>query len=76
MALKAGNIIVGTKTDPRDPSIQELSFHDIRTNIKMQEPVVITELVRSDKYVIRIEGELIVNVNRKSDYLRDVLNLD
>jgi hypothetical protein len=76
MALKAGNIIVGTKKDPEDPSIQELSFHDIRTNIKMQEPVVIAELVRSDKYVIRIEGELIVNINRKSDYLRDALDLD
>ena len=76
MALKAGNIIVGTKTDPQDPSIQELSFYDIRTNLKMQEPVVIAELVRSDKYVIRIEGELIVNINKKSDYLRDALDLD
>jgi len=76
MALKAGNIIVGTRTEPRATSNQELSFHDIRTNLKIQEPVVIAELVKSDKYVIRIEGELIVNVNRKSDYLRDVLNLD
>jgi len=76
MALKAGNIIVGTRADPEDPSNQELSFHDIRTNIKMQEPVVIAEPVKNDKYVIRIEGELIVNVNRKSDYLRDALDLD
>jgi len=62
MALKAGNIIVETKADPEDPSIQELSL--------------IAEPVKNDKYVIRIEGELIVNVNRKSDYLRDALDLD
>lgn len=62
MEPKAGDIIVETKADPRDPSIQELSL--------------IAEPVKNDKYVIRIEGELIVNVNRKSDYLRDALDLD
>jgi hypothetical protein len=60
MTLKAGNINVETKTDPEDLSI----------------PVVTDEPMENDKYVIRIEGELIVNVNRKSDYLRDVLDLD
>ena len=62
MEPKAGNIIVETKADPEDPSIQELPL--------------IVEPVKNDKYVIRIEGELIVNVNRKSDYLRDALDLD
>ena len=76
MALKAGNIIVGTKADLEDPSIQELSFHVIRANLKMQEPSIVEEPVKSDKYVIRTEGELIVNINTKSDYLRDVLDLD
>ena len=76
MALKAGNIIVGTKADLEDPSIQELSFHVIRANLKMQEPAIVEEPVKSDKYVIRTEGELIVNINTKSDYLRDVLDLD
>ena len=60
MTLKAGNINVETKTDPEDLSI----------------PVVTDEPIENDKYVIRVEGELIVNVNKKSDYLRDVLDLD
>ena len=73
MALKAGNIIVGLKAEseralPNHESA--VSFHSISDNLKMQEPV------ESERYVIRKEGELIVNLNKKSDYLRDALDLD
>jgi hypothetical protein len=73
MALKAGDIIVDLKAEsekalPNHDS--DGSFHSISDNLKMQEPV------ESDRYVIRKEGELIVNLNKKSDYLRDALDLD
>lgn len=79
MALKAGNIIVGPKVEPnRAPPTHELagSFHAIRSNLKMQEPEVVSDPVENDRYIIRKDGELIVNLNTKSDYLRDVLDLD
>ena len=78
MALKAGNINVGSKTEPLEaPTNNELvgSFHKIRSNLKMQEPVV-PEPVENDRYIIKKEGELIVSLNTKSHYLRDVLDLD
>lgn len=73
MALKTGDIIVDLKAEsekalPNHDSDE--SFHPISDNLKMQEPV------ESDRYVIRKEGELIVNLNTKSDYLRDALDLD
>jgi hypothetical protein len=79
MALKAGNIIVGLKAEsertlPNHESA--VSFHSIRANLKMQEPAMIPEPVESERYVIRKEGELIVNLNKKSNYLRDALDLD
>lgn len=79
MALKAGNINVGLKVEPEKalPSHESAgSFHSIRANLKVQEPTVIPEPVESDKYVIRKEGELIVSLNTKSDYLKDALDLD
>ena len=79
MALKVNNIIVGLKVEPEKalPNHELVgSFNSIRNNLKMQEPTAKYEPVKNDKYVIRTEGELIVNVNRKSDYLKDALDLD
>jgi hypothetical protein len=40
------------------------------------QPTIKKEPVIPEKYIVRKDGDLIMNLNTKSDYLRDVLDLD
>jgi hypothetical protein len=83
MALKASNINVGLRVEPekvppKQESIGALKATNI-TILKKDEPTFVApepEPVKPEKYIIKQDGELIVNLNTKSDYLRDVLDLD
>jgi hypothetical protein len=83
MAIKANNINVGKKVEPEKAPPNNNTIGGIKAAniivLKKEEPtlnVVKSEPVIPEKYIVRKDGDLIMNLNTKSDYLRDVLDLD
>jgi hypothetical protein len=86
MPLFAKNIIVGDKKSPtvvnqNDGIGSKLTFFGKNTNqsepvqkrIKMPEVV---ETKDESKYLYKQDGDLIRHINKKSDYLRDILEIE
>lgn len=75
MAIKAGNMIIGGKEpSPKPPKKKTFnSFEDLKTSVEKK---ITEEPAPVEKYKIREEGELIIKLNTKSDYINDVLDLD
>lgn len=87
MPIKAKNIIVGGETPPTVPVIPKeekvvQSFSEIRNNTVKpvyavkQKSVEVVEDVKSSKYIEKTDGVLVRHINTKSNYLKDVLDLD
>lgn len=80
--IKAGNIVVGKKEEPKK------NLSKKRTNVKPSNKIKAGNIVVKnkpqqkienkpvEKYSILKEGDLVMKINNKSDYLRDSLNLD
>lgn len=77
MPIFAKNIIVGGKQIPpanneEKPVVKKPVFGKV---IVKSDPVVQTEAEQT-KYIKKQDGELVRHINTKSDYLRDVFELD
>lgn len=87
MAIKAKNMKVGgveppTKTKSESPpSAKKVnSFSELISNNRVQAPVKTIEKVEpiveaESKYIHKTDGELIRHINKKSAYLRDMLEV-
>ena len=80
MPIFAKNIIVGAKspTVHEKENKQPKTFESVKAearqkNIKQE---VTTPPEDEQKYIYKEDGELIRHINKKSHYLRDVLDLD
>ena len=81
MAIKAKNMNVGGVNPPtpvketRPVSVN--SFASLRPAIKEAEPVksVSKEIDEEPKYIQKTDGELVRHINKKSSYLRDMLEI-
>lgn len=92
MAIKAKNIIVGgVKPPPTEIPSKSPKLKDIKEHIKKELEKTINKKPKKDlskvdlqpqttkqlpKYIAKEEGELTRKINTKSQYMRDIFDLD
>lgn len=84
MPIKAKNIIVGGETPPIVPKIHKeekvvQSFSEVKKIANKPVYVAkqkVAEEVEPSRYLEKADGVLIRHINTKSNYLKDVLDLD
>lgn len=84
MPIKAKNIIVGGETPPTIPKIHKeekvvQSFSEVKKIAN--KPVYVAkeklvEEIEPSRYLEKTDGVLVRHINTKSNYLKDILDLD
>lgn len=74
MPIIAKNIIVGGLAPPTEVKTDAKSFSELR-NVFSDTTTETVELIEEPKYIHKTDGELVRHINRKSTYLRDMLEL-